>query len=321
MPEAGSSSDKTHTIGGLTIRRHADAVDRVVKRSTTLELLAASTSVEVSRQRIEAGRHFSLYAADEWNGFELIYVLEGLLSIEPPENDRSDMRAVSLEPGDYVYHYGLPSKVFFRVTEEAELLLISSIPSFDVARDRVKEMVEMAQSVEEKDHATDGHCYRLERMAIQTAEKLGLRGQPLIDVSYAAYLHDIGKVRVPNEILGKESQLTDEEWTIMKRHPEYGEEILQEKTFLGGAAEIVKAHHERFDGSGYPAGLTGVEIPIGARIIAVVDTYDAMTSDRPYKKALSKQEAMEELCANSGTQFDPEVVDAFIQVVEEDDAP
>ena len=319
MPEAESRRERVRQVKGLTIRHSDDAVKRVEKRSTTLELLASSGSIEVSRQRIEAGRHFYLYAADEWTGFELVYVMSGSLTIEDETGREGELAA--LHPGDYFHHHGLSEKVYCRVGEEAELLLVSSAPSFDLARDGVEEMTAIAQAVEEKDSATQGHCGRIGRLAIRTAELLSLRGQVLIDISYAAYLHDIGKVRVPDHILGKEGALTDEEWVEMKRHPEYGAEILREKAFLGGAAEIVKAHHERFDGSGYPAGLTGGEIPIGARIIAVVDTYDAMTSDRPYKKALSKQAAMEELCANSGTQFDPEVVDAFIQVVEEDDAP
>jgi len=302
-------------VEGLTIRHRDDAVERIEKRTTTLELLASSSSVEVSRQRIEAGRHFYLFATDEWTGFELIYVLDGVLSIDLKEDAATSEQSILLHPGDYIYHNSLPRRVFFRVAEETELLLVSSTPSFDLARNRVKDMVAMAQSVEEKDAATEGHCDRLGQLAIQTAEKLGLSGQSLIDISYAAYLHDIGKVNVPDEILGKEDRLTDEEWEEMKRHPEYGAEILREKAFLTGAAAIVKAHHERFDGSGYPAGLRGEEIPIGARIIAVVDTYDAMTSERPYQKALSKGDAIAELKEHSVTQFDPEVVDAFIQVI------
>jgi putative nucleotidyltransferase with HDIG domain len=307
-------------IEGLTIRHREDAVARAEKRSTTLELLATSGAVEVSRQRIEAGRHFYLFSSDEWRGFELVYVLKGVLSVDPADNLACESEPTLLQAGDFVYHNGLPRKVFFRVGEEVELLLVTSAPSFDVARDRVDEMVAIAQAVEEKDSATQGHCRRLGHMAIQTGEKMGLRGQTLHDISYAAYLHDIGKVKVPGNILGKEGHLTDEEWEEMKRHPEYGAEILREKEFLSGAAEIVKTHHERYDGSGYPAGLKGDDIPIGARIIAVVDTYDAMTSERPYQQPLSKEEAIAELRAHAGTQFDPEVVEAFIAVLGENGA-
>jgi len=315
-----SPSEEMAGIEGLTIRHRDDAVDRVEKRSTTLELLASAGSVEVSRQRIEAGRHFYLYASDEWSGFELIYVLEGVLTIdrgEDPETPKTDDALAVLRPGDYIYHHGLPSKVYFRAAEEVEVLLVSSAPSFDLARNRVDEMVAIAQSVEEKDAATEGHCDRLGRLAIQTGEKLGLRGQSLIDLSYAAYLHDIGKIKVPDEILNKGEGLTDPEWVEMKRHPEYGAEILAEKDFLGAAGEIVRAHHERYDGSGYPHGLKGDGISIGARIVAVVDTYDAITSTRPYQKAQAKREAIGELREHAGTQFDPDVVEAFIQVVGE----
>ena len=303
-------------LEGLTIRHRGDVVERVEKRSTTVELLASSGPVEVARQRVETGRHFYLYASDEWSGFELLYVLEGILKVEPAEGAEGNQESILLRAGDFVYHNGLPRKAYFRVEEEAEFLMISSAPSFDMMQDGVEEMTALAQSVDEKDRATEGHCYRLERMAIRTGEDLGLGGQALIDLSYAAYLHDIGKVQVPDEILGKEGQLTDAEWSEMKRHPEYGAEMLREKDFLGGAAEIVKSHHERYDGSGYPQGLKGDEIPIGARIVAVADTYDAMTSQRTYQQEpLSKSEAIEELRKHAGTQFDPKVVEAFIEVI------
>ena len=318
VEEARCHSDDLTVIEGLTIRHRDDAVERVEKRSTTLDLLAKSGPVEVSRQRIQAGRHFYLYASDEWTGFELIYVLEGCLTIDRADDAESDEEPVLLRAGDYMYHNGLPRKVYFRACEEVELLLVSSAPSFDLARDGVEDMAAMARSVEEKDAATQGHCRRLVHMAIQTGEMLGLHGQSLIDLSYAAYLHDIGKLRVPSSILGKEDLLTEEEWAEMKRHPEHGADMLGEKDFVGGAAEIVKTHHERFDGFGYPDGLRAEGIPIGARIIAVVDTYDAITSTRPYQRAEAKREAIAELKKNAGTQFDPEVVEAFIQVVSED---
>ncbi|MFC2099206.1 HD-GYP domain-containing protein [Candidatus Bipolaricaulota bacterium] len=307
-------------IEGLTIKHRGESVDRVEKRATTLELLAKNGSIEVSRQQIEAGRHFYLYAKDEWSGFELVYVLGGVLTVDrdPAENENGD--PVTLHSGDYLYHNGLPEKVFFRAEESVELLLFSSAPSFNLARDGVEDMAAMARSVEEKDSMTEGHCDRLGRQAVRTAERLGLSGQVLIDISYGAYLHDLGKVQVPSEILGKAGLLTDEEWEEMKRHPDLGAEMLCEKDFLGGAAEIVRAHHERFDGSGYPRGLKGEDIPIGARIISVADTYDAITSVRPYQAAQVKDDAIKELRSGAGTQFDPRVVDAFIEIIGTDDA-
>ena len=132
-----------------------------------------------------------------------------------------------------------------------------------------------------------------------------------------ALLHDVGKIGVPDYILHKPGPLTPEEWDEMKRHPDIGNEMLKDIAFLSGAAAIVHAHHERFDGKGYPNGLTGEEMPLGARIFNVADAFDAMTTDRPYRKALSVAEAREEVLRNSGTQFDPEVVQSFLLVFDE----
>jgi putative nucleotidyltransferase with HDIG domain len=275
-----------------------------------LELLAMSGSVEITRQRIEAGKHFNLYAADDWAGFEFMYMLSGVLSLEDGRGGE-----ISIQVGDYVYHNGLPEEAYFRVETDVELLLVCMPPSFHLIRDDMQDIMALARSVEEKDEQTEGHCSRLERLATLTGERLGLPGKQLIALSYGAYLHDIGKVMVPDEILGKTSALTDEEWIEIQRHPDHGAEMLTKKQYLAGAAEVVRAHHERFDGGGYPRGLRGEEIPIGARVVAVVDTYDAIVSARPYKKALAKDEAIQELEKNAGTQFDPLVVKAFLDVV------
>lgn len=294
----------------LKIGRKDDPLDRVEKRSATVELLASAGSIEVTRHEIEAGRHIWLYASDEWSGFELIYILSGAITLEERDGD-----PVKLGEGDYLYHFGLPEKEFFRAETDVEILLVSNAPSFHLMRDELEGIVALVLSVEEKDPLTEGHCARLERLAIVAGERLGLSSQELIDLSYAAYLHDIGKIKVSDAILNKEGELTDSEWEEMKRHPAHGAEILEEKDFLLGAAEIVRAHHERYDGSGYPCGLQGDEIPVGARVVAVVDTYDAMTSARPYQRAQAKREAIEELRKNAGTQFDRRVVSAFIEVI------
>ena len=286
------------------------AETRIVgKRSTRIEQLVQHGSLEITRHWIAADKHFFLNAADEWAGFEFIYVLSGNLTLE------SDERKVALTPGDYLHHKGLSERAFFRVNTDVELLMVSSPPSFHLIREESQGVMSLARSVEEKDEITAGHCDRLERLAIATGERLGLTGQRLIDLSYGAYLHDIGKVKVPDSILNKTGSLTDAELQEMRRHTTYGGEMVADLKFLSSAAKIMVSHHENYDGSGYPEGWSGSEIPIEARIVRVVDTYDAITSVRPYQRALAKEEAIHELEKGMGKQFDPKVVQAFLEVI------
>ncbi|MDR7563073.1 MAG: HD domain-containing phosphohydrolase, partial [Armatimonadota bacterium] len=133
-----------------------------------------------------------------------------------------------------------------------------------------------------------------------------------------ALLHDIGKIAIPDHILLKPGPLTEEEWAMMRRHPEYARELLWPIESLRAALDIPYCHHERWDGSGYPRGLAGEEIPLAARIFAAVDVYDALTSDRPYRKAWSHEQALDYLRNGAGREFDPRVVEAFLQVLEEE---
>ncbi len=298
----------------LTIGRHGAAKERIAKGGTSLELLVSSEGIEVIRQTVQAGRHFYLRSEEDWIGFEFLYVLGGQLLHDSPSTGE-----ILLEPGDFLYHNGLTEKEFFRAQSEVHLLVFSTSPSFYLGQSEIQDMLAIAKSVEEKDSVTEGHCKRLEQLAVVTGERLGLSGQDLIDLSYGAFLHDIGKVLVPSEILEKEDALDDTEWAEMRKHPEYGAEMLKEKELLQGAAKIVRAHHEHYDGGGYPRGLKAEQIPIGARVVAVVDAYDAMTSTRPYQRAQAQRDAIEELRRSAGTHFDPEVVRAFIEVISERD--
>jgi putative two-component system response regulator len=166
-------------------------------------------------------------------------------------------------------------------------------------------------------HYTHEHVVRSVDYASRLVQKLRQQGTRFGEVDEEVLvagilLHDVGKIFTPKEILYKPGPLTDEERTIMQRHPVDGAEVLERITGLKVMAENVRYHHERYDGTGYPAGLKGEAIPFGARIAAVVDAFDAMISDRPYRKAMSIEKAIEELKRNRGTQFDPTVVDAFL---------
>ena len=165
-----------------------------------------------------------------------------------------------------------------------------------------------------RDNETQGHSYRVVEYALRVAEALSLDGADLTWVRWGAILHDVGKIGIPDSILLKPGKLTEAEWTVMKRHPEMGYRMLQHIEFLEPALDVVLCHQERWDGTGYPRGLAGEAIPLGARIFAVVDTFDAMTSDRPYRAALTIEAAREEIRKFGGTQFDPTVAAAFLSI-------
>jgi len=165
-----------------------------------------------------------------------------------------------------------------------------------------------------RDNETQGHSYRVVQYAVMVAKVMGIGEPDLTWIRRGAILHDVGKIGIPDAILKKPGKLDPKEWKVMKRHPEMGYRMLQHIRFLEPALDIVLSHQERFDGSGYPRGLKGEEIPQGARVFAVVDTFDAMTSDRPYRKALSIDDACNEIKEWSGRQFDPAVAEAFLSL-------
>jgi putative nucleotidyltransferase with HDIG domain len=172
----------------------------------------------------------------------------------------------------------------------------------------------LAAALEARDVETRGHSDRVVSYCLRLGKKIGLNDRDLITLENGALLHDIGKIGVPDGILLKRGALTDDEWSYMRRHVEYGAQILQGIDFLEGATQIVAQHHERYNGSGYPSRMEGDQICLGARIFAVADAVDAMTSDRPYRVARSFDDAAEELTRCSGSHFDPLVVQAFTEV-------
>ena len=176
----------------------------------------------------------------------------------------------------------------------------------------------LATALDARDAETLGHSARVAAYTVEVARRMGLREPVLTDIYRGALLHDVGKIGIPDAILRKPGKLTAAEWKEMRRHPEIGARMLRGIGFLEGAVPIVLGHQERFDGKGYPGRLRGESIPLGARIFAVVDTLDAMTSDRPYRRALPYAAARAEIEKFSGTQFDPRVVAVFLQIPEEE---
>jgi HD-GYP domain-containing protein (c-di-GMP phosphodiesterase class II) len=170
----------------------------------------------------------------------------------------------------------------------------------------------LSAALDLRDQATKGHSLRLARLALAIGGELGFSDEELSHLEQAAMLHDMTKLELPKAILDKAGPLTDSEWQKIQRHPELGYEMVRNAPFLRKAGEIMLCHHERYDGGGYPRGLKGDVIPLGARVFAVADAYSAMTSDRRYRKATPHASAVREIEGNAGTQFDPRVVEAFL---------
>lgn len=189
---------------------------------------------------------------------------------------------------------------------------------------RIKQMEEQAlalrtslicafnQLLDLKDLNTGVHSTRLAEWALHVAGELGLDENSLSDLEVAALLHDIGKIGIPDAILHKPARLADDEYALMKKHPEYGWAVMRNVPGMERASLMILHHHESYDGQGYPAGLKGDEIPIGSRIVSVIDAFDAMVSSRPYRAGMPYAEAERRLLAASGTQFDPGVVGRFL---------
>jgi putative nucleotidyltransferase with HDIG domain len=170
----------------------------------------------------------------------------------------------------------------------------------------------LAAAIDAKDHYTRGHSQRVTELALSGAKSLKMSPEELEVLEYAGILHDIGKIGMPDNILGKHGRLTPEEFAIIRQHPRLGAKIISDIPFLEEARRLVLHHHERYDGTGYPDGLIGNDIPLGARLLSVADSFDSMTSDRAYRAAMSAEDALNELYKHRGTQFCPVVVEAFV---------
>ncbi|MEW5829950.1 MAG: HD domain-containing phosphohydrolase, partial [Chloroflexota bacterium] len=176
-----------------------------------------------------------------------------------------------------------------------------------------------ALAMELRDSEIEGHSRRVTNLTIKLAEMFGLPGEEITNIRRGVLLHDIGKMAITDSILQKKGPLTEEEWAIMRKHPTHAYRMLSSIAYLQPSLDIPYCHHEHWDGSGYPRGLKGEEIPLAARLFAVVDVWDALRSDRPYRAAMTRKEALEYIRSQSSLYFDPQVVDLFMRLVDKDE--
>jgi HD-GYP domain-containing protein (c-di-GMP phosphodiesterase class II) len=199
---------------------------------------------------------------------------------------------------------------------EQAAVAINNARLYQKIQDSYFEIVKaLAQAIEAKDPYTHGHSERVMKYSLAIAPRLGLSKEEKDSLRYAAILHDIGKIGVRGIILNNPNGLTTEEYDEVKRHPIIGENIISPIELLQPIRPLIRHHHEWYNGKGYTDGLSGENIPLGARILAVADAYDAMKSDRPYRKALTEETAIQELKGGNGTQFDPKIVEVFLELL------
>lgn len=253
-------------------------------------------------------------------GLLFLVVLLNLFLVNYIINPIQQLQATSysLSKGNFTTRVAITGKDELGRLAETFNNMISSLQAkqAELEETHFEAVLALAQAIEAKDLYTRGHSERTANYALQIADKLGLSDEEKGHIKYAAVLHDIGKIGIKGAILNKPGSLSEAEYEEIKTHPQKGVDIIRPVRFLAPVIPLVLHHQEHWDGKGYPEGLAGDKIPIGSRIISVLDAWDAMTSDRPYRKALSREEAIRELKRCSGTQFDPKVVEVFLEIIE-----
>lgn len=299
----------TQNVPALTVRRRDAPLEAVSSKSGTFKLLNTHARAELTELHLHKDARLTLTPAGAV--LETFYLLSGRLG-----GDLSGEPYV-VEQGDTLFTENLAEPVILTALSNTRLLYLTERPQFHLFSERLGQLKRLATEVELKDGYTADHCERLQELSYRTGVALSLSPTELRLLDLGAYLHDIGKLYVPLIILNKPGKLTSEEWKVIKNHPGYGRELLSD-TFFKEAGIIVEQHHERFDGSGYPHGLAGNEISVGAAIVAVTDTFDAMTTDRPYRGAMSAAAALGEIQRYAGVHYPKEVVRAFAATLSTD---
>ncbi len=292
---------------GLNVCRPGQSLETAASNAGDVSLLATTQGLEVAKGTLGKGFRLHIYPAEgSCRPTEVYYLLHGSLGFDTPEGQQV------LGPGAHLVAHDLQAAAVFTALTDIVFLYVTSKPNFHEISNSLETLRELTAKLNQKDAGeTEEHCSRMRRLAYAMGCTLGLSQHHLHLLDYAAYFHDIGKIEVPAEILQKPGALNPAEWAVIERHPSYGRALL-DHTFIQEASVIVEQHHERLDGSGYPYGLTAPDIAVEASVIAVADAYDAMTSNRPYRPALSRGEALLELQRCAGRHYPQEVVDALV---------
>lgn len=283
-------------------------LDKIVQESGELSLLAKGDGTEVMLQKIKANETVFIYPNDIVDAVEYFLILEGSLEVIDAASNHT------LRQGDYFFTRDLGEIIQFNTLTQVTVLYVSSQPVFHFLSESVGNLIDLAKKVQAKDIHTHSHIRRVKDYAVKIGNRLDLAKGQIEKICFSSLFHDVGKINVPDSILNKPGKLTAEEYELIKKHPADGVQFVK-TTYYARLAEIIEQHHERLDGSGYPRGLKGGEISLEARIIAVADSYDAMTSDRAYRKAMQPCEAMADLLRLKGIHYDEKVVDTLASIL------
>ncbi len=294
---------------GIRIISKEDGLVSVGSPGALLELLVKHNDLEIMVQHCKVVSNMWISPADDPDSIEFFYLLKGRLTLHLPEGD------APLSPGESFTAGGLTEDLRISVQEEADILYVSNSPLFEGMLGYYENLNEQMLEIDKKDHCTLTHSRNVMRYTVRLYEALGCTAADVVydDLVTAALFHDIGKCVVPDEILKKKGRLTPDEYAYIKRHAEGSAQILLSK-YKENVANIARSHHERLDGSGYPDGLKGDEINFGSRLIAVADSFDAMTSERPYNIKKDKLTAAREL-RELEDQYDARITSALLELV------
>lgn len=288
-------------------------IETVHFKGLQISLVASGDGTEIIYHKLQPDSSWAMGPDEDWNGLEYIYILSGKLIYH------TDEKTIVLSSGQAFSAAPIRKYTNFQSIGVSEFIYVSSQPVFHNYSHLTKDLLDLAISIEEIDGYTVDHCERIKHYSMLVGKALELSTKQITLLNLASFFHDVGKVRVPLEILQKPGKLTAEEWEIMKNHTTYGRQLLEEThiPLLTEIGQIVEQHHERYDGKGYPFCLKKEQITIEASIISVVDSFDAMTTDRVYKKGMAPEKAFEEIINNKGTMYHPLVVDTFIALKED----
>lgn len=294
-------------MNGFNVYNDNDVINEFENGAGKFRLLVQDEDMEIFESNVNAGKSIICQPYESKDSINVIFIINGKFF------HTNERRIIST--GERITFKNLEETHHLSVIEDSKILMIRKKSFFTEQASTTDEVYDFIHKIQEKDQYTEEHCNNTGNLAVQIATFMKLPDHVIGNVVHAGKIHDIGKINIPKDILNKPSRLSYQEYELVKQHSQIGYDIIMKTIGNEDFARIVLEHHERLDGSGYPRGLKENEISIEAKIIAVVDSFDAMTSDRPYKKAMTDDEAILDLKAHANTWYDSEIINVLEEII------